>query len=68
MRRNENQAGPKNSKEIQRNPRKKEVIPSQKDLDSLGFLRPIRAFSMGYSRKPKNSNSQARRAAERRDL
>jgi hypothetical protein len=40
---------PKLSKPIQTNPRKMEGNPRQKSLDSLGFLRPIRDFSMGYS-------------------
>jgi hypothetical protein len=41
-----NQASPSS---IQRNPNKMEENPSKKDLDSLGFLRPIRAFSTGYA-------------------
>jgi hypothetical protein len=42
----QNQTSPSS---IQRNPNKMEENPSKKDLDSLGFLRPIWAFSMGYA-------------------
>jgi hypothetical protein len=42
------QEKPSHSKELQDNPRKKEANPMEEGLDSLGFLRPIRDFSMGY--------------------
>jgi hypothetical protein len=47
------QVNPNHSKPFQGKPRKKEEIPRQKDLDSLGFLRAIRGLSMRYSEFPR---------------